>query len=383
METSEWKQNNTLAEFFSGDYHHYSFHKVVSLLESALPENRRLEHSTEPDKESVRFKVIPDFSFQAGAIFDLLRKDFCPADIVVNFMGLIGPSGVLPDWYNEMAYIEDQNYRKQHYLGQNMFVRYLKKRDNYQSFSQYLRLKGKNSALTDFLNIFHHRLITLFYLAWKKNRLPEIYLPESRDPVSKIMLSLLGLGLDAPENNRSTGFSKDFLLLFSGLLSKPSATQSDIETLLENRIGVSVRLEQFIERQVKLSTEDQTFLGGKNSILGIETTCGIYAWENQTYFRIHLGPMKYDQFLDFMPTNTILRDIFLFVRYVVGMEYEFDIRIYLDRKTLPSGFLNTSKPMLLGWTSFILSSVKQDSSKMNNYFVTFHESDVISNNKWG
>ena len=56
------------------------------------------------------------------------------------------------------------------------------------------RVRQKDFSLTSFLDIFHHRLISLFYLAWKKHRFPENYLPGAQDRLSQYLLSLIGLG---------------------------------------------------------------------------------------------------------------------------------------------------------------------------------------------
>ena len=56
--------------------------------------------------------------------------------MVINFMGLVGPSGVLPLYYTELI-VE--------------------------------RIRQKDRAMLNFLDIFHHRMTSLFYQAWENN----------------------------------------------------------------------------------------------------------------------------------------------------------------------------------------------------------------------
>ena len=254
-------------------------------------------------------------------------------------MGLIGPSGVLPHAYNELV-VE--------------------------------RLWDKDLSLASFLDIFHHRLISLFYLAWKKHRFPENYLPEAKDRLSSYLLSLIGLG--TPGLARMIGLPKESLAFYSGLLSRQVPSAATIEAAVAYYSGTNVRLEQFIERMLALSPEDQTQLGVANGKLGLDAVCGSYVWECQTKFRVDLGPMPYADFIRFWPTGDLLQPVFALVKYMVGIEYEFEIRVFLKREEVPPCILGLEipSPAPLGWGTWLKSPgvMHQDDP-----YVTFEKPD--------
>ena len=243
-----------------------------------------------------------------------------PPAMEVTFMGLIGPAGVLPYCYNEMA-IE--------------------------------RLRQKDTTLTAFLDIFHHRLVSLFYLAWKKHQFPATYLPGAKDRLSGYLLSLNGLG--TPLLAGMVGLPEESLIFCTGLLSRTIPSAAAIERAVEYLGGTSVTVEQFLERLVPISPEDQTRLGIANGHLGVDAVCGSYVWNCQATFRVNLGPMGYSHFLRLLPSGDLLRPIFSLVKYMVGMEYEFEIRVILNREEIPPCVLGMEAPAppRLGWTTWL------------------------------
>jgi type VI secretion system protein ImpH len=327
---------NRLAE----EFYRFSFFRAVDLLESLLPNKKPLGQTLLPSEEAVRFLVKPGFAFPPSDILSLEQGDEeNPAHMAVTFLGLIGPNGVLPDWYNELA----------------------AERNRYKDFS-----------FTAFLDIFHHRLITLFYLAWKKHRFPENYLSGAKDRLSRYLLSLSGLG--TPGLSGRIGLPEESLPCYSGFLSMQIPSAAAIEATVEYFSGTIVEVEQFIERIIFLSPEDQTQLGSANAQLGVDTVCGSYVWDCQTKFRLKLGPMPYDYFLRFLPSGDMLGPIFSLVKYMVGMEYEFETCIYLRREEIPPCILGTETQPRLGWTTWIKSpEVVHESDP----FITFHESDLM------
>jgi len=320
MASEKRKPDSSIKDRLFDEFYRFSFFKAVDLMEKLYPDKKPLGRTFVPGEEPVRFSVKPGFVFPAGEILNLEQKDEDqPANMEVAFMGMIGPSGILPDWYNEMA-IE--------------------------------RNRQKDYTLTSFYDIFHHRLITMFYLAWKKYRFPENYQPGATDRLSKKLLSMIGLG--TPGLSPMIGLPEESLIFYSGLLSRSVPSAISIEATVEYLADTPARVEQFIDRMLPLDEEDQTHIGQANISLGEDTVCGSYVWENQTKFRVNLGPMGYRDFLRFLPSGDMLGPIFSQIRYMVGIEYEFEIRVFLKRDEVPLCIVGAdeSDALQLGWTTW-------------------------------
>ena len=171
------------------------------------------------------------------------------------------------------------------------------------------------------------------------------------------------------------GFAEESLVFFSGLLSRQVPSAAALEVSIAYFSGTPVHIEQFVERMLPLSPEDQTSIGMINSRLGMDTVCGSYVWESQTKFRINLGPMPYADFLRFLPSGDLLGPIFSLVTYMVGLEFEFDVRVILKREEVPPCILGATGPKApqLGWTTWVKSPEVRHAEVP---FITFEEKDV-------
>jgi type VI secretion system protein ImpH len=315
------KSGTPLKDRLFEEHYNFSFFKAIRLLESFFPAKRPLGQELEPDKEAVRFSVKPGLAFPPSDISSLEdSKDGGPVKMEVTFMGLVGPAGVMPHWYSEL--VSERIWKKDH-------------------------------SLASFLDIFHHRLISLFYLAWKKYRFEANYLPDARDRLSNYLLSLAGMG--TPGLIERIGLPAEFLVFYSGLLSRSIPAALAVESAVEYFAGTDAHIEQFIERMLPISPEDQTQLGTANSHLGIDTICGSFVRECETKFRVNLGPVGYKDFLRFLPTGDLLPPVFSLVRYMVGIEYEFEITVFLKREEVPVCILGEDIPTAprLGWSTWI------------------------------
>jgi type VI secretion system protein ImpH len=255
----------------------------------------------------------------------------------VAFMGLVGPAGVMPRWYNELVAER--------------------------------AAKGDRS-LIDFLDLFNHRLISLFYLSWKKHRFTVNYRPAARDRLSRYLLSLIGLGTAHLLDRLRV--SPESLLYCSGLLSRTTPSVAAIEAIVRYFSGARTTVDQFIDRTLTLDPEDQTRLGAANALLGRDTVCGSVINDCQSKFRINLGPLSYRRFESLLPAGNILAPMFSLVRYMVGMEYEFEIRLILKKEEVPPCIpgKEASPSPKLGWNTWLLGPGK---SAAKDAQITFQE----------
>ncbi|MEW6599486.1 MAG: type VI secretion system baseplate subunit TssG [Nitrospirota bacterium] len=339
MATQKRQSDTALKNRLFEEFYRFSFFKAVGLLENLSPDKKPLGKTVVPGEEAVRFTSKPGLSFPASDISMIGQTDGSrPVDMQVTFMGLVGPSGVLPHCYNEQV-VE--------------------------------RLLKKDHSLMAFYDMFHHRLISLFYLAWKKYQLTENYLPEAEDRISSYILCLAGMG--TPGLLPSGGLrSKPLVNLFSGLLSKAAPSACAIEALIGYISGAEVKVEQFIERMLPISPEDRTRIGMANEQLGVDAVCGSHTADVQSKFRVVIGPVKYNTFLHLLPGGEMLRPIFSLVKSMAGIEYEFDVRVLLARGEVPACTLGSGHP-LLGETTWVFSP---GFTLETEPYATFQEADA-------
>lgn len=342
MASKERQPDSSVVRRLFKEYYSFSFYRAVALLESLSADKQKIGQSLEPAAEAVRFAVRPGLGFPASDIGGLTPgKDGKPAKMQVTFMGFLGPAGLLPHWYNELA-IERQ--------------------------------REKDFTLTDFFDIFHHRLISLFYLAWKKHQFPVNYLPGAKDRLSGYLLSLAGLG--TPGLTGRIGLNEESLSFYSGLLSRQVPSAVAIQATVEHFADTTVSIDQFVERFIPLSPEDQTQIGKANGRLGEDTVCGRYVRDCQTKFLVNLGPMSHAEFSRFLPSGDMLYPIFSLVRYLVGIEYEFEIRIFLKREEVPTCILgDREQSARLGWSTWVKSP---EFMHADNPFISFMEMDLFA-----
>ena len=175
----------------------FEFFQAVQLLERLSPRTEPVGRFVPPHTESVRFSAHPSLVFPASEIQSLTYREDQPPLMSVNFMGLIGPLSVLPIPYTE--------------------------------FVQKRQTEGDTSAL-DFFDLFHHRIISLFYRAWQKYHLQSTYGQGDLDRLRVYLQNLVGLGHEELLNRQVV--PDDALLFHTGLLAQQPRSAVGCESFL-------------------------------------------------------------------------------------------------------------------------------------------------------
>lgn len=304
----------------------FEFFQAVRLLEALRPERAAVGHFVDPADEVVRFGVPPTLGFPASEIQSLELPEEGRARMRVNFMGLVGPLGVLPHTYTQLA-----NERE----------------------------RARDGAMGAFLDLFHHRIISLFYRAWRKHRFTAAG-DRDTDRLEEHLLDLAGIGL--PSQQDRLPVPDDALVYYLGLLGPQARSAAALQQLLEDYFEVPVEVEQFIGGWHTLSERDQTPVGEENGFatrLGMGAVVGDEVWDPQSRVRIRIGPLSREQYDEFLPSGSAFEPLQALTRFFSHDQHEFEVQLVLARDEVQGCVLGADEeasPQPLGWSTWIRSA---------------------------
>lgn len=327
MASARGSETTPVADRLFGEPQRFSFFQAVRLLKRLRPEAPAPGEGDEPGREPVRFATDVSLSFPPSdvAALDRSRDEASAPRMAVPFFGVASPAsyGSLPASYTE-------------------FVR--------------AEARLKNDAPREFLDLFNHRLVALFYRAWEKHRFAVGY---ERAPAGeggmfeRALFSILGLGTAA--HRRRLPLPDLALLRWAGVFARGRATVEGLERVVEGYFGVPAAAEQFVLRRHVIEPGELAPLG-LGARLGQDTILGRTLPVSQGHLRLVIGPVERRTFTRFLPTGDAFPALREIVRFATGGEIDFDVRLVLRAKDVPSPRLSSRArdgAPRLGWFAWL------------------------------
>jgi type VI secretion system protein ImpH len=338
MGTATGREGADLSERLFHEPHRFDFFQAVRLLERLLPEgagHAPAGGDGPPEREAVRFRATPSLGFPASAVAQLRPlAESSPAEMVVSFLGLTGPSGALPYHYTRLLLRQ---------------------------------IRDKDSSLRDWLDLFNHRLVSLFYRAWEKYRLPFAYERARRtegrpDRCTQALYSLVGLGTAGLRGRQE--FDDEAVLYYAGHFAHQPRSASALGDVLGDHFDMPVAVEQMQGQWLVLERDDRTLLPGRgcrkgrNNQLGMNAVLGERVWDVQSKFRLRVGPLDYAQFRRHLPNGLGLKPLCQLARTYAGPDLSFDVQLVLRATEVPACRLGGADGDVphLGWNTWLGST---------------------------
>ncbi len=318
-------------QFATGDVR---FLQLVALLERLTSSAVRVGGDGPPAEEAIRFRHDPSLVFSAG---DVSQVRLVPRvsewgeaqdgpkhifEVVTTFLGLTGASSPLPGYMVEEIAQEDPD----------------------------------RPLRRQFLDLFHHRLLSLLYRALSR------YMPEGEatragdDVWSRRVLALAGL--DTYERGPAVGLSVAQLLRLAPLLATRARTARTLELgltdVLRNDLGAArISVRQFAGSWVEVDPEQRMMLGKLNSHLGRTSMLGGKLFDRAGKFIIGIAPLDGPTYHRLLPEGDLSQLVREVVALVVRDPLECALELGVSEDVLGAFQLRTKSPARLGRNTYL------------------------------
>ena len=302
----------------------FDLFQALRRIEASHPELPLLGDALRPVDEPIRFAQEPALTFAPAAITSIEHGGPTPPRLKQRVFGFLGPNGALPIHLTE--YVRERIlHHGDHTLGR-------------------------------FLDMLLHRFGLFFYRAWARAQ-PAVGLDRPVDSsVSRHLGALFGL---IEKSTRERDALGDFpKLYFAGRLARSVRDADGLEAWLKLQFGVPVRVEQFCGHWMALGDAERSRLTRHGQAgLGRGAVLGRSVWDVQHKFRIVIGPLRWQRFTTLLPGDAPLDQLQALVRQYVGFEFNWDLRLILQREDVPSWRLGSERSVgQLGRTAWLNGS---------------------------
>lgn len=300
--------------------HSFGFFNALRALECAYRDRPRMGTSLRPREDPIRLGQQPHLEFAPStlAAFEP-RDDGKPGRLSGFFFGMFGPDGPLPLHLTEFAIQRIRFHR--------------------------------DATFARFVDIFHHRLISLFYRAWANARPTVSYDRPEEDRFSAYVASLIGLGMDTLRDRDA--MPDRAKLFYAGQFACHTRHAEGLAAILADYFQTPAAIWEFCPAWVTLPEQCQLRLGDTQGmgILGETATIGARVWDCQHKFRAVFGPMTLSDYIRMIPSGDGLARLTAVIRNYAGDGLDWDLNLVLRKDEVPT--LKLGEIGELGWTTWL------------------------------
>jgi len=298
----------------------WSFYQAMRRLEAEHAGRPRFGRSPRPAQDAIRLGQEPSTQFAPASLAGYEEgQEGAPPRLLVHFFGLFGVDGPLPLHLTEYARDRRRNQR--------------------------------DPTFQRFADVFHHRMLSLFYRAWADVRPTVAFDRPAQDRFALYTGALTGLGMDSlRDRDAMPDLTK---LHFAGLLAGQTRHAEGLAAILSAFFKMDVRIESFIGAWLTMPEDGRTRIGETllTGALGRTTLLGGRVWSRQHKFRIVFGPLDLADYLRLLPGGWSFRRLIPIVRNYAGDVLVWDVNLILKREQVPPTELGRFGR--LGWTTWI------------------------------
>ena len=298
----------------------FSFFQVVQLLQRAAPGAPLVGHQGPVDRESLRFQPELSLGFAPSDLTTIKRAESptgVPRFVVsTTFLSLYGANSPLPTYFTEQLLEQDEG-----------------------------------SLQREFIDLFHHRILSLFFRVWEKYRYSAQYSEDGKDPISHRLLELLIGDPDRLPKDHHVRAVR--LLALGGMFTQlPRSAASLGAGLSEYFAGIPVEVESCVPRWLPIPSDQQNRLAELNCRLGRDLSLGERVRDVACTFRVSIGPVGLEDFMSFLPLGERIAELREIVDLVNSDVLDYEVELHLREEECPPLQLSTPTA-LLGWSSWM------------------------------
>ncbi|CAO5674232.1 MAG: hypothetical protein HEEMFOPI_00023 [Holosporales bacterium] len=289
----------------------FDFHQAIELLEQMQPSAIPLGEGSDPTKEALVIKTRVSLSPSSSEIHSFTPPSANQNQPIlwVNFLGIAGIQGPFPTPYTELL-LE--------------------------------RTRQNDTAFRDFLDIFNHRIASLWHRLKKRTFISYSQKDPRKTDIGKCLLSITGL---SNATYRNMLFVSDRTLLsYHDLFWRRPRSACGLVKILSTHYKLHVTIDQYQGAWEIASDSDVTKVGitekGQFNKLGQSTILGRKNWNQAAGIRINMGPMTWHQMSQFLPvvikdhtqkniTNRDFKTLKDLITFYLGYDVRVKIRLFV------------------------------------------------------